>query len=234
MMLYLKTLCEKPIDLNNMILLFYEVNNEPLISTMGLFRKKVTESEYHKFRKHIQSAVETVQKDNKNLKKQLTIISQVTMTLLPLSKKFTDIQSQFTDIVKDFTTLSMNQNKQKEEAEIQNSNVTKSTQKIYHNNSDHLTQLEQKGLLFIGKLQNEAGSQYIPVGSLTTNLYPDRNNRKIKTTVSNVLKKLQDQGFIQRERQGNNWYVGLTTNGFEEIKKTLDQNQLKNLIQIYR
>jgi hypothetical protein len=214
--------------------LFYEVNNEPLISTMRLIRKKVTESEYHKFKKHIQSSVETVQKDNKSLKKQLTIISQVTMNLLPLSKKFTDIQSQFTDIVKNFTTLSMNQNKQKEEAVIKNETPIQTNQQIYHNNSDHLTQLEQKGLLFIGKLQNEVGSQNVPVGSLTTNLYPDRNNRKIKTTVSNILKKLQDQGFIQRERQGNNWYVGLTTNGFEEIKKTLDQNQLKSLMQIYR
>jgi hypothetical protein len=217
-----------------MILLFYEVNNEPLISTMKLFQKKVNELEYHKFRKHIQNSVETVQRDNKNLKKQLTIISQVTMNLLPLSKKFTDIQSQFTDIVKNFTTLSMNQKKHKEETEINSRSLTQNKQQIYHNNSDHLTQLEQKGLIFIGKLQNEAGSQHIPVGSLTLNLYPDRNNRKIKTTVSNILKKLQNKGFIQRERQGNHWYVGLTTNGFGEIKKALNQNQLKNLIQIYR
>ena len=73
----------------------------------------------------------------------------------------------------------------------------------------------------------------IPVGSLTSNLYPDRVNRRIKTTVSNILKKQVELGLINRERRGNTWYVGLTSRGYKAVKKVLHQNQLKNLMQLY-
>ena len=55
--------------------------------------------------------------------------------------------------------------------------------------------------MFIAKLQNESGGNWIPVGSLTSNLYPDRVNRKIKTTTSNILRKLVDSGLIVREKK---------------------------------
>ena len=103
---------------------------------------------------------------------------------------------------------------------IKNHIKTKNKIQKYSNfDFNNLTQLEQKGFLFITRLQNESGGDWIPVGSLTFNLYPDRVNRKIKTTISNILRKLIDSGLIFRERKGNYWYIRLTNKGFEIIKK---------------
>ena len=112
----------------------------------------------------------------------------------------------------------------------------KSKNKVIENSEsafNDLTELEKKGFLFIAKLQNESGGNWIPVGSLTSNLYPDRINRKIKTTISNILKKLIDSGLIVRERKGNYWFIRLTNKGFAIIKKELNKNQLKSLINVY-
>ena len=83
-------------------------------------------------------------------------------------------------------------------------------------------------------MQNELGSDMFPVKELTMNLYPDHSNhKKIQTTVSNILRKLQVNRFIHRDRKGNYWYVGLTRYGFERIKDELNKNQLKVLAKIY-
>ncbi len=97
----------------------------------------------------------------------------------------------------------------------------------------HLTPLEQKGLIFIGKLQDETKSPMIPVGALTCNLYPERPSLKIKTTVSNILKKLIHLDLVNRERRGNYWYIGLSARGYTLIRKLLQQNPLKNLVEMY-
>ena len=107
------------------------------------------------------------------------------------------------------------------------------THKVIHKQSGHLTQLEQKRLVFIGRLQNEAGTPIIPVRLLTANLYPDKVNHKIKITVSNILKKHVDLGYINRERRGNYWYFGLTQRGYKAIRKLLNQNQLLYLAELY-
>ena len=124
---------------------------------------------------------------------------------------------------------------QNEDIKSIKSNIHKEvvSEEIIEKRSAHLTQLEQKGLIFIGKLQNESGSQIIPVRLLTNNLYPDRLNHQIKTTVSNILKKHIEMGLIIRERRGNYWYIGLTEKGYKTIKKLLHQNQLKNLVELY-
>ena len=202
---------------------------------MWPFKKKVSREEFCKFKKRVRKSIRGVRKDNHKLEKQLKLITKVTFSLLPLSRKFINLQSQFTEIIKQFNSSTTNKN-------VENSDIVNlKTEQISENNADsyknsdrHLTPLEQKGLIYIGRLQNEAGSQHIPVKSLTTNLYPDRISRKIKTTVSNILKKLADKGLVIRERQGNHWYVGLSNNGFLAVKKLLNQNQLTNLLQIYR
>ena len=112
----------------------------------------------------------------------------------------------------------------------------KSKNKVIENSEsafNDLTELEKKGFLFIAKLQNESGGNRIPVGSLTSNLYPDRINRKIKTTTSNVLKKLIVSELIIRERKGNYRFIRLTNKGFGIIKKELNKNQLKSLVGVY-
>ena len=68
---------------------------------------------------------------------------------------------------------------------------------------------------------------------MTSNLYLDKLNRKIKTTTSNILKKLVDSELIIRERKGNYRFIRLTNEGFEVIKKVLNNNQLKSLVCVY-
>ena len=200
---------------------------------MWIFKKKVTEEEFQKFKKNVQRSFKKVKADNKDFKNRLKVLTKVTMALCPLSKQFTELQRQFTELLKQFSSTSLNRK------EIRDNNIeieTKSKNKVVENTEslfNNLTQLEQKGFLFIAKLQNESGGNWIPVGSLTSNLYPDRINRKIKTTISNILKKLIDLGLIIRERRGNYWFIRLTNKGFEIVKKELNKNQLKSLINVY-
>ncbi len=200
---------------------------------MWFFEKKVTEEEFSKFQKQVQKSFQKVKADNRDLGKQLTVLTKVTMALSPLSKRFTELQRQFTELLKQFSGGSLNRQKKVEQSPPQLKTEKKQPSGFTDIQSGHLTQLEQKGLIFIGRLQNESGSQMIPVGSLTSNLYPDRVNRRIKTTVSNILKKQVELGLINRERRGNTWYVGLTSRGYKVVKKVLHQNQLKNLMQLY-
>ncbi len=200
---------------------------------MWLFKKKLTEEAFQKFEKRILKSFQKVRADNRLLEKQITVLTKVTMTLCPLSKRFTELQRQFTELLKQFSSGSLNRQKKVEQSPPQLKEEKRRPSGFTDIQSGHLTQLEQKGLIFIGRLQNESGSQRIPVGSLTSNLYPDRVNRRIKTTVSNILKKQVELGLINRERRGNCWYVALTSRGYKAVKKVLHQNQLKNLMQLY-
>ena len=47
------------------------------------------------------------------------------------------------------------------------------------------------------------------------------------------LKKLIDSELIIKERKGNYWFIRLTNKGFEIIKKELNKNQVKSLINVY-
>jgi len=201
---------------------------------MRFFKKKVTEEEFHGFEKMVQRSIKSMKKENQDLKNQLEVLTKVTMSLCPLSKQFTELQHQFTELVKQSSNGSLNRQEEEKEIPVEPQNQQKAASSEFNEKlSGHLTQLEQKGLVFIGKLQNEAGSGMIPVGILTENLYPDKMNQKIKTTVSNILKKNIELGLIHRERRGNYWYVGLTVSGYKAVNKLFHQNQLKNLVQLY-
>ena len=57
---------------------------------MWFFEKKVTEEEFSKFQKQVQKSFQKVKADNRDLGKQLTVLTKVTMALSPLSKRFTE------------------------------------------------------------------------------------------------------------------------------------------------
>jgi hypothetical protein len=201
---------------------------------MRFFKKKVTNDEFQEFERRIQKSFKIIRKKNRDLENRVEVLTKVTMSLCPLSKQFTELQHQLTELVKQFSNGSVNRYDKKDTIRAQPQNQKKeASYGIIEKNSGHLTTLEQKGLVLIGKLQNETGNQMIPVGILTENLYPDKINQKIKTTVSNILKKNIELGLVQRERRGNYWYVGLTFRGYNSINQLLHQNQLKNLIPLY-
>ncbi len=193
---------------------------------MWFFKKKISEKEFQKFKQNVRRSFKKVKADNKDLENRLKVLTKLTMALCPLSK-------QFTELLKQFSGGSLNRQKVTDN-KIESENKLKSKIPVNSESAfNGLTQLEQKGFLFIAKLQNESGGNWIPVGSLTSNLYPDKINRKIKTTISNILKKLVDSGLIIRERKGNYWFIRLTNKGFEIVKKELNKNQLKSLINVY-
>ena len=200
---------------------------------MWFFKKKVTQEEFRQFGNRVEKSFHEVKEHNRDLENRLEVLTNVTIALCPLSKQFTELQRQFTELLKQFTNSPLNCQKNATEAPLLLKKEPRDLPAFSDAKSRHLTQLEQKGLIFIGRLQNESGSNMIPVGSLTMNLYPEQLNRRIKTTISNVLKKLVELGFVNRERRGNQWYVGLTNSGYMTIRKVLNENQLKNLIQLY-
>jgi len=201
---------------------------------MRIFKKKVTCEELNEKENQLKQTIYKLKKRNRHLENRLRILTRATTNLSPLSKRFSELQNQFTELISKFTEGSVMQKKNNEPKQIKSKVQHKAHPPVYpENDSVHLTPLEQKGLAHIGKLQDEAKSQMILVGNLTTNLYPNRMDRKIRTTVSNILRKLVDLGLIHRERRCNYWYIGLTPKGYQMIKKLLQQNPLKNLIELY-
>ena len=200
---------------------------------MWLFNKKVSQDDFKKFKNNIKRSFLKFKKDIKQLNQRCELLNKELNKVKPLSKRFSELQDQFTELLRQFTSGSLNR---KKTSYIDIKSENKPISKIAENSEsvfNNLSQLEQKGFIFIGKLQNESGGNWIPVGSLTSNLYPDKMNRKIKTTVSNVLRKLINSEIITRERKGNYWFIRLTVKGFEIIKKELNRNQLKSLVQVY-
>ena len=201
---------------------------------MRIFKKKVTCEELNEKENQLKQTIYKLKKRNRHLENRLKILTTTTMNLSPLSARFSELQYQFTEFIRKFSEGSVKQKEITKPKQIKTQVQQKTQVPNYpENDSAHLTPLEQKGLVFIGKLQDEAKSQMILVGNLTTNLYPNRMDRKIRTTVSNILRKLVDLGFIHRERRCNYWYIGLTPKGYQMIKKLLQLNPLKNLIELY-
>ena len=116
---------------------------------MWFFEKKVTEEEFSKFQKQVQKSFQKVKADNRDLENQLTVLTKVTMALSPLSKRFTEL-------LKQFSGGSLNRQKKVEPSPPQLKEEKKQPSGFSDIQSGHLTQLEQKGLIFIGRLQNES------------------------------------------------------------------------------
>ena len=184
--------------------------------------------------KHLQQSLHRLKKQDRHLENRLKILTKAAMEPAPLSRQFSELQNQFNGFITQFRNDSPNSQKTQDNEPIQPEKPLKGLGGGFtEEEAIHLTQLEQKGLIFIGRLQDETKSPMIPVGVLTSNLYPDRPSLKIKTTVSNILKKLIHLGLVNRERRGNYWYIGLSAKGYNVIKKLLQQNPLKNLIELY-
>ncbi len=202
---------------------------------MWLFKKKASHDDFIKLKSNVRISFRKHKKDMKILNQKCQFLEKEINKIKPLSKQFSKLQNQFTELLKQFTNTSVN----RKEIVNKSNNIkieNKQKNKISENSEsafNDLTELEKKGFMFIARLQNESGGNWIPVGSLTSNLYPDRINRKIKTTTSNILKKLINSELINRERKGNYWFIRLTNKGFEIIKKELNKNQLKSLVNVY-
>ena len=59
---------------------------------MWIFKKKITEEEFEKFKKNVQRSFKKVKAENKDFEYRLKVLTKVTMALCPLSKQFTEPQ----------------------------------------------------------------------------------------------------------------------------------------------
>ncbi len=64
---------------------------------MWIFKKKVSEEEFQKFKKNVQRSFRKVKADNQDLEHRLKVLNKITIALCPLSKQFTELQRQFTE-----------------------------------------------------------------------------------------------------------------------------------------
>src|SRR4030042_4674773 len=189
---------------------------------MRLFKKKVTCEEYKQFQKKVQKSLRKQKRQNRYLEKKARPLKNITLTLSELRKQLDDLQNEFAEFTCQFKKDSPVHDKSVIHYEKeQEKPMSIPPKEISDNDSFSLSPMEQKGLIFIGKIQDESKSQMISVGSLSTGLYPDWAKQKSNTTVSNILKKLKEHGLILRERRGNYWYIGLTAKGYKMIKKFL-------------
>lgn len=199
-----------------------------------LFKKKATYEELKDLEKHLQRSISQLHSQDHHLENRMRMFTRIAMTLSPLSREFSELQGQF----EEFKALFKKESPVQQEAKISEQQQLEKPIALApplpsQNRPMHMAPHEQKGLILIGKLLDEARSQEIPVGALTSNLYPDRAVRTSKTTVSNILKKLVDMGLITRQRRGNYWFISLTAKGYDMIKNLLQQNPLKNLERVY-
>ena len=65
-----------------------------------------------------------------------------------------------------------------------------------------LTPLHLQILKHLMILQLESGKRYVTMRELASELYPDKSYDTIKATISEYIKKLHQQGFVEKIRRG--------------------------------
>ena len=96
-----------------------------------------------------------------------------------------------------------------------------------------LTPHTQKAFVLVTRLLNETSEEWIPLSSLTQELYPTKEAAKVRNTLSNTLKPLFNNKLLERKREANFVYVKLTEKGFKCVKTELSKTQLKNIAKFY-
>jgi len=140
---------------------------------MWIFKKKLSEEEFQKFKRSVRRSFKKVKTDHRILENRIIVLDKGLNELRPLSKRFTELQHQFTELLKQFSSGSLNRQEEMSKLSLQNRETKKqSSSEFTEKQTRNLSQLEQKGLIFVGRLQNEMSGHWIPVGSLTSNLYP--------------------------------------------------------------
>ena len=98
---------------------------------------------------------------------------------------------------------------------------------------EKLTPLEETALALIGVLLNQSRLRKLTSSALTKKLYPEKDPKKMASTVSNVLKGLEIKGFIGRERKPNRSLVELTMLGFAKCRELVSDHKLDFLTEQY-
>jgi len=105
-----------------------------------------------------------------------------------------------------------------------------STQVIQRNILDDLTDTQRSMFYRAGTLVNEAGQEWVSIKSLATDLYPNKEYDKVRSTTSEYIGVLVDTGLLQKRRKGKQTYIALTNKGESFFKKTNQKTVKKEVI----
>ncbi len=74
---------------------------------------------------------------------------------------------------------------------------------------ESLTETERKICWKLSLLQREAPGQWLPLKYLASELYPEKEYSKIRSTLSQFIANLEQLGFVKRKRLGRQAYIFL-------------------------
>lgn len=90
-----------------------------------------------------------------------------------------------------------------------------------------LTTLEKKILVIGYKISSEIGREWIPLKTLTQELYPYETYERKASLVSRYVAKLQEINLAEKKKKGRETFIKITDKGFRTIK----EQYLKGLIE---
>jgi len=92
-----------------------------------------------------------------------------------------------------------------------------------------LTSTHKKIFMTLFQLQKQLGTNKVSYKSLASVLYTNKSYAEIRSTLSQYISFLEDQGLVEKARKGKESFVGITDPGFDLIESLKDSNlEIKN------
>jgi len=92
-----------------------------------------------------------------------------------------------------------------------------------------VTPYSRRAFFLIVKMARESTEDWIPRSSLSTEMYPDREDKALTNTLANLLKPLYDYKLIERKRIANAVFLRPTDFGLSAVKEKVTENQSKRV-----
>jgi hypothetical protein len=92
---------------------------------------------------------------------------------------------------------------------------------------ESLTQLQQATLIILAKLMAREGSKWIGMKTLVQQIYPQSEYNKVRTTIFEYVRVLEELGLVTRLKQSNLTFVSVTAKGMEIVHKSTAKKKEK-------
>ncbi|MBI4155084.1 hypothetical protein HY498_03295 [Candidatus Woesearchaeota archaeon] len=89
----------------------------------------------------------------------------------------------------------------------------KDKSEIWKRAFDSLTETQKSFFIRLSVLLNESNTGWLPMKTVTQDLYPDKSYNDIKPMISLFVKNIEELGFIQKMRKGKQIFLTITDRG---------------------
>jgi len=103
----------------------------------------------------------------------------------------------------------------------------KDKHEIWKRAFDSLTETQKSFFIRLSVLLNESNTGWLPMKTVTQDLYPDKSYDDIKPMISVFVKNIEELGFIQKIRKGKQIFLTITNRG-----KSLLPDKIKNKLEV--